>query len=163
MAEARRRVVAVLGYSRGRSARLHPVCAARVASAESLAHGADAVVLSGWSRHRSVEAEAELMRAAWRGPEVRLLCDGEAGSTADNARNVATLAAALGTEELVAVTSWWHRPRTLVLLRAALRGRGIAVSVVSVPGPRLPVLHLLRELGALALLPLQLRRARADA
>jgi uncharacterized SAM-binding protein YcdF (DUF218 family) len=151
------RVVAVLGYSGRRRTRLHPVCAERLAYAERLAVGARAIILSGWARRSTLSPEAELMRAAWAGPAVRLICDPEARSTADNAVNIAALARALGADELVVVTSPWHRLRVRVLLRAAMRGSGIRLSVAGAGGACAPVL-LARELACLVLLPFQLAR-----
>ncbi len=156
------RIVAVLGYSSRRSRALHPVCADRLAHGQHVAEGASAVVLSGWTRRPTVRTEAELMRAAWAGPDVPLICDRDARTTADNAANVAALACALGADELVVVTSWWHRPRAKILLRVALRGRGVRVSVTAPRGSVPPVL-LARELACLALLPLHVRRARRPA
>jgi uncharacterized SAM-binding protein YcdF (DUF218 family) len=145
------RVVAVLGYSHRRNGELHSICADRLAHAQRLAKGADAVVLTGLS-------EAELMRSAWTGPNVPLVCDREARSTADNAANVAAAARELGAQELVVITSPWHRARARILVGAALRGSGIRFSIETAEGPR-PRRLLARELACLALLPLQLRRA----
>lgn len=153
------RVVAVLGYSGGRGAHLHPICAERVAHARPLSEGASAVILSGWARRSRLPPEAELMRAAWSEPTVRLISDTQARSTSDNAQNIAAAARALGAEELVVVTSPWHRARVRVLLRAATRGSGIRISVVAAGRSRPPLL-LARELVCLALLPIQLARLR---
>jgi uncharacterized SAM-binding protein YcdF (DUF218 family) len=146
------RLVAVFGYSRRRTGRLHGICADRLAYAQENAQGARAVVFSGWS-------EAEPMRAAWTGPDVQLICDALARSTADNAANVAALARELRAEELVVVTSPWHRTRARILVGAALRESGIRFSVEAAEGPR-PSWLFARELVCLAFLPLQLRRAR---
>jgi uncharacterized SAM-binding protein YcdF (DUF218 family) len=146
------RVVAVLGYSRRRDKELHRICVERLTHAQGLAADAKAVVLSG-------TPEAELMRAAWAGPDVELICDPESRSTAQNARNVAAAARALGARELVVVTSRWHRTRVRLLLKAALRGSGVRLSVEAPHGPRPPLL-LARELVCLALLPFQLTRTR---
>ncbi len=81
--------MAVLGYSRRRGDGLHPICAARLEAAERVADGAVAVLLSGWARRPTSRSEAELMAAAWAGPEVPLLADGDARSTLGNARAVA--------------------------------------------------------------------------
>ncbi len=151
------RVVAVLGYSGGRAAHLHPICAERLAHAEQLAVGADAVIFSGWARRSRPSPEAELMRAAWTGPAVRLISDPQARSTSENALNIAAAAHALGADELVVVTSPWHRARVRVLLRAATRGSGIRLSVAAAGHSRPPLL-LARELVCLALLPFQLFR-----
>jgi uncharacterized SAM-binding protein YcdF (DUF218 family) len=145
------RVVAVVGYSRRRDSALHPVCSDRLVRAQSLTDGASAVILSG-------RREAELMRAAWRGPDVLLLCDADARTTAANAANVAARARELGADELIVVTSRWHRARVRLLMRTALRGTGVKLSVVGTNG-RAPTLALARELACLALLPLQLPRA----
>jgi uncharacterized SAM-binding protein YcdF (DUF218 family) len=142
------RVVAVLGYSRRGDSELHPVCADRVAHAQRLAVARGTVILSG---------EADLMRSAWSGPNVVLICDPDARSTVDNAANVAEVARRLGARELVVVTSRWHRARTKILLRAALRKSGIRVSVESADGAR-PLRLRARELACLALLPFQLAR-----
>ena len=123
------RLVAVFGYSRRRTGRLHGICADRLAYAQENAQGARAVVFSGWS-------EAEPMRAAWTGHDVQLICDAQARSTADNAANVAALARELRAEELVVVTSPWHRTRARILVGAALRGSGIRFSVEAAEGPR---------------------------
>lgn len=145
-----RRVVAVLGYSRRRDRGLHRICAERLAHAQGLAGGARAVVLSG-------TPEAELMRAAWSGPEVELICDPDSRSTAQNAANVAAAARALGAEELIVVTSRWHRARVRLLLAWALRDSGISLTVEAPAGAR-PPLMLARELACFALLPFQLTR-----
>jgi uncharacterized SAM-binding protein YcdF (DUF218 family) len=142
------RLVAVLGYSRRGDTELHPVCAERVAHAQRLAVDRGTVILSG---------EAELMRAAWAGPDVLLICDTEARSTVDNAANVAEVARRLGARELVVVTSRWHRARTTILLRAALRKSGIRLSVETADAAR-PLRLRVRELACLALLPFQLAR-----
>lgn len=143
-------LIAVLGYSRRRDRDLHPVCAHRLAHAQSLASPAATVILSG---------EAELMRGAWAGPDVVLVCDSDARSTADNARNVAAAARELGAKELVVVTSRWHRLRAGILFKAALRGSGIRLRIATTPGPR-PFPLIVREWACLALLPFQLARLR---
>lgn len=140
-------VIAVLGYSR-RAAHtdLHPVCAARLAHAQTLASPEATVILSG---------EAELMQAAWTGPDVVLVCDPDSRSTSDNARNVAAAARELGATEVVLVTSRWHGLRAGILLRAALRGSGIRLRLATANGRPPPALAV-RELVCLALLPFQL-------
>jgi uncharacterized SAM-binding protein YcdF (DUF218 family) len=148
----------VLGYSGWRDASLHPVCAARLELAERMAEGADAVLLSGWARRRGRDTEAALMRSAWRGPDVLLLADDDARTTVGNAQAVARAARALGADEVVVVTSSWHRLRARLLLRAAL-GPDVTIELVSPEHARRPLL-LGRELGCLALLPLQLRAVR---
>ena len=152
------RLVAVLGYSGWWHRSLHPVCAARLRAAERAAEGADAVLFSGWARLPGRETEAALMLAAWRGPAVPLLADKDARTTVGNARAVAAAARELGADEVVVVTSSWHRLRARLLLRAAL-APGIKLELVSPAPVRLPLL-LGREAMCLALLPLQLRAVR---
>lgn len=153
------RVVAVLGYSGRDTSRLHPICASRLARAQELAADGETVILSGWARHPEGTSEAELMRSAWSAPEVVLVSDRTAGTTAGNAVNVAAAAEALGATELVVVTSRWHRPRAGILFRAALRGRPIRLRVESAPGPSPPVV-VAREAVCLAFVPFQIVRAR---
>ena len=154
-----RLVVAVLGYSRRRDSALNPVCAERLEYAQRRADGARAVVLSGWARRRKAIPESELMREAWAGPNVPLVCDPDAGSTAANAANVAAAAEALGADELLVVTSSWHRRRARLLLRAAVRDRGLRLVVEGAPGGWHPLV-LAREVACYLLLPLQFPRAR---
>jgi uncharacterized SAM-binding protein YcdF (DUF218 family) len=150
-------IVVVLGYSERRSEGLHPICAARVEAAAGLAHGDRTVVLSGWSRRPGRAAEAELMRQAWAACPKAVICDEEARVTAETAAYVAALAKSLGVREVVAVTSWWHRPRTALLFRSLLPD--VRVEVVGARTPWSAKL-LLRELGALPLVPFQLALAR---
>jgi uncharacterized SAM-binding protein YcdF (DUF218 family) len=142
------RVVAVLGYSGRRGSTLHPICARRLAHAEGLAHEADAIVLSGWARRGATSGEAELMHAAWQGPETQIVCDTNARNTAENVLAVARVARELGAKEVVLVTSRWHARRTRLLARAALRGTGIEVQTSS-PDDSPPMRHRVRELAAL--------------
>ncbi len=147
------RVVAVLGYSGRGTNGLDPVCVARLRHAEGLA--TDALVLSG--RARGNAGEAHLMRAAWQGPDVPIVSETTARSTAENAAEVAAVARRLGADEVVVVTSSWHARRAGLLVRAALRGSGIVVKTSSPPGP--PSARLLaREAGCMAALPYHLLR-----
>lgn len=142
------KLVAVLGYSSGRAPGLHAVCRRRLEHAESLADDSCTVVLSG---------EADLMREAWNGPAVELVSDPRARNTAGNAAGVAAVARELGATEVVVVTSRWHAPRAVLLVRAALRGTGIAVTAA--PSPDSPgVRQLLRELACFVGVPFQALR-----
>jgi hypothetical protein len=141
------RVVAVLGYSTRRGGELHPVCLARLRAAERVAGGAAAVVLSGWSRRPHHPSEAELMRHAWRGPDVPLVVDGDARTTVGNVRAVARTARELGADEVVLVTSSWHARRARLLARAAL-GPAVALTVAA-PEPTRPLRLVARELACL--------------
>lgn len=133
------RLVAVLGYSVRRAEGLHAVCAARLERAYREAEGADAVILSGWSRRRGRLAEAELMRQAWPPSSASVLCDPAARTTAENAARVVRLARAVGAAEIRVVTSWWHAPRAWVFFRAQLRGAEIRVSVATAGRPAMTV------------------------
>ena len=154
-----KRLVAVLGYSARGIEGLHPLCLVRLRHAEQLADGAEAVVLSGWSRHGAGFGEAELMRDAWQGGDVRLVCDPTARNTMQNAAGIAAIARELGVDEVVVVTSQWHAPRAGVLVRASLGDADIVVSTSSPRGSHHPWL-LARELVCLAALPYQRRRVR---
>ena len=155
------RVVAVFGYSGRREGGLHPICLRRLRHAERLSAGADAVVFSGWARHPNSGSEAELMRKAWSGSKVPLVCDTTARSTAENAAAVARTLHELEADEVVVVTSWWHQLRARVLVRVALRDASIAVQASSPPGAAPPTL-LVRELACLLALPLQMLLLRRE-
>lgn len=154
------RLVVVLGFSDGSREELHPVCAARLEQAARLADRGDEVVLTGWARRGGRRPEAELMRAAWPGPEREFTLDTEARITAENAAYAAAHALERGAREVVVVTSSWHRLRTRILFRSLLPG--VQVSVVGVRDPRTPRL-LAREVAIFALVPLQLVVARRRA
>jgi uncharacterized SAM-binding protein YcdF (DUF218 family) len=153
------KLLVVLGYSAGRRDGLHPVCAARLELAARVADGADAVVLTGWARRDGALPEAELMRRAWEGPRERVICDTESRITAENAARVAALVRELGAREVVVVTSWWHRVRAALVFRLLLRETGARVRVVAAGRPW-SLRLVLRELACLALVPVQVRRAR---
>lgn len=139
------RLIAVLGYSAGRETGIHAVCARRLAHAQSLVDGACAVLLSG---------EADLMREAWTGAAAELHSDPHARNTAGNAAGIAAVAKEIGATDVVVVTSRWHTPRAVMLLRAALKGTGIGITTA--PAPDSPgVRVLLRELACFAAAPFQ--------
>jgi hypothetical protein len=151
------RLVAVLGYSSRRANGLHELCAERLRHAEQVVTGTDAVLLSGWGR-RGNAAEAELMRAEWKGEQVRLIGDETARSTAENAVSIAETAGRLKSTEVTVVTSRWHARRARMLVCAALPG--VAVRMSS-PAGRPPLSSLARELVCFVALPYQLVRLRA--
>ena len=140
------RLVAVLGYSTRRGDELHPIALDRLRAAERVAaDGADHVLLSGWSRRAHRLPEAELMRSAWAGPDVPLLVDGDARTTAGNARAVAGAVRETGATEVVVVTSSWHARRARHLVRAALPPH-VALRVAT-PGRTRPPRLIARELA----------------
>jgi DUF218 domain len=145
------RLVAVLGYSDGVAAELHPVCAARLARAESEATTDDVVLFSGWARRGLPKAEADLMASSWTAPIRRKLVDRGARTTLGNAIGVARAARTLGVDEVVLVTSRRHARRAVLLLRASLRGSGMSTRVVAAGEPDAP--GGLREVAAWAIAP----------
>jgi len=151
------RLVAVLGYSDRKTHGLHPICIERLRHAETLVARTDVVLLSGWGRRQSATPEAELMRSAWQGPEVRLITDETARNTRQNAWSVATTAHRLAATEVTVVTSWWHAFRARTLIRAALPDASIRSSS---PRGRAPLTLLARELICLVAVPYQARRLR---
>jgi uncharacterized SAM-binding protein YcdF (DUF218 family) len=147
----------VLGYSDRKTRALHPICVERLRHAETIVTRNDVVLLSGWGRRGVATPEAELMRSAWRGPDVPLITDETARNTSQNAGSVATTARRLGAAEVTVVTSWWHAFRARTLIRAALPN---AVIRSSSPRGRAPLALLARELVCLAAVPYQVRRLR---
>ena len=156
------RLVAVLGYSHGRSDSLHEICAARLRRAEHEVRDGDVVLLSGWSRGRQAVSEAELMARSWSGPSSRLVLDRSARSTLGNAVATARSARELGAAEIVLVTSSWHGRRARSLLRAALDGSEAAVSVALADG-RASFRHRAREAVCWLGVPVQRAVARRRA
>lgn len=152
-----RRVIAVLGYSTGGRAELHPICAARLALAAELATADDVVVLSGWARDGGDDSEAALMAAAWSGSAAEVVVDPVARTTVENAHHAVNDVLRVGAREVVVVTSSWHAPRARAAFRWLLRFTGVRVRSASPPGRS--ACAALRELPLWALLPLQLSRA----
>jgi uncharacterized SAM-binding protein YcdF (DUF218 family) len=123
------RLVAVLGYSSGRTQGLHEICSDRLRRAEREARADDVVLLSGWARRSRSASEAELMARSWRGRASRLVLDRTARTTLGNVVGAARAARSLSADEVVLVTSSWHGARAATLLRAALEGTGSSVSL----------------------------------
>lgn len=146
------RLVAVLGYSDGRTSSLHPICAARLERAEGEARPGDAVLLSGWARRKSASPEADLMARAWTTPAQRVILDRNARSTVGNAVGVARAAQRVGASEVVLVTSSWHGRRARALARAALFRSPTKVTLATTDEPA-TVTARLRELACWTLLP----------
>lgn len=146
------RLVAVLGYSDGRRDGLHPICAARLERAASVAEPHDVVLLSGWARRGASAAEAELMARSWTSPARRVLLDRGASTTAGNATGIARIARALGVDEVILVTSSWHGRRARALARAALAGTGARLELVTTDEPAKPAARA-RELVCWSVVP----------
>jgi uncharacterized SAM-binding protein YcdF (DUF218 family) len=150
----RPRVVVVLGYSDGGRGELHPVCAARLERAAEIATAEDVVVLSGWARVSGTHAEADLMRAAWRGPAREVVVDPDARTTVENLANALNDVLRVGAREVVVVTSSWHALRAKTALRWLLRHTGVRVRSTAPPGRSRRAA--LREVALWPLLPFQL-------
>jgi hypothetical protein len=149
------RVVLVLGYSPRRPNGLHPVCAARVEHATAVVGEGDVVVLSG------TDGEVELMGGAWARAHVEPRRD-PARRTADSAVAAVRLAEEIGADEVVVVTSWWHRPRAELMVRSELRRRGVRVTGSGARGPW-SAFHIAREAVCYPLVPVHLALARRRA
>ena len=107
---------------------LTPETFGRLRRAEDLARrgAVRAVILSGWNGPAACgRTEAEQMLRAWSGPDVPLICDEAARTTAENALCAAAIIGALGeVREVVVVASWANAPRLRLAFRAALRPHG---------------------------------------
>ena len=150
-----RRAVVVLGHGyaeHGGARRISSRCVQLVREAEKIA--ADVVVFSGWS-------EAEQMRDAWRGPEVELVVEPTATSTAENASRTLPLLLARGVDEVVVVCAPPHVLRTALFFHALYRRHGVHVRLHMARLPPTPR-AIAWELAALPLVPVQLRIARAE-
>jgi uncharacterized SAM-binding protein YcdF (DUF218 family) len=147
------RAVVVLGH--GRAGRISVRCLRLVAEAELVAaRGTDLVVFSGWS-------EAEQMRDAWLGPDVELVVEPTARSTAENASRTLPLLLERGVTDVVVVCAPPHLVRTALFFRTLYRPRGIHVRLhMARLRPTPPAIAW--EIVALPLVPVQLRIARAE-
>jgi uncharacterized SAM-binding protein YcdF (DUF218 family) len=137
-------------------------CLRLVREAEQLAGRAevDLVVFSGWSPTGG-PSEAEQMRDAWRGPEVELVVEPTAASTAENAARTLPLLLAREVGSAVVVCAPPHFFRTRLLFQRLYGGSGVEVSFrVARLAPTLRAVAW--ELAALPFLPLQLHSARAE-
>ena len=119
---------------------LTPEAIGRLRRAEALAResAVRAVILSGWNGpggHGLSEAE-QLMRA-WAGPDVPLVLDEAARSTAENALCTAAIIGALGeVRDVIVVASWGNAVRLRLAFRAALRPQGLRPRLSTVWGVR---------------------------
>jgi hypothetical protein len=149
------RLVLVLGYSPRRPTGLHPVCAARLEHAAGIAADGDIVVLSG------TDGEVELMDGAWSDAPPTLRRD-QAQRTADSAVAAVRIVEEVGADEVVVVTSWWHRPRAELMLRRVLRSRPVRVAGSGAGGPW-SLYNVAREAVCFPLVPVHLALARRRA
>lgn len=114
-----------------------------------------AILISGgnlpWSTEAEPEAEAiRKLLVGWGVPEDAILTEGRSRTTAENAREVASLWPTLGFSSSLLVTSGFHMPRALATFRkAGLPVTPAATDVRAVDGP-FQVLDLLPDAGSLA-------------
>jgi uncharacterized SAM-binding protein YcdF (DUF218 family) len=112
----------------------------RLRRAEEIARqaGVRAVILSGWNGSSAHgRSEAEQMMRAWAGPDVPIVLDEAARSTAENALCTAAIIGALGeVRDVIVVASWGNALRLRFAFRAALRTRGLRPRVSTVWGIR---------------------------
>jgi uncharacterized SAM-binding protein YcdF (DUF218 family) len=137
-------------------------CLRLVREAERLARstGADVVVFSGWSSTGGV-SEAEQMRDAWGGPDVDLVVEPTARSTAENAARTLPLLLERAVGEVLVVCAPSHLVRARLLFSTIYRGSGLDVAFrVARQAPT--VRSIGWELAAFPFLPAQVVAARAE-
>jgi uncharacterized SAM-binding protein YcdF (DUF218 family) len=157
--------IVVLGngsFGRDRVYRIGRRCHALVREAERLAAALPArtVVFSGWSPNGG-PAEAEQMRAAWRGADVELVVEPTATLTAENAARTLPLLLERGIERAVVVCAPLHLYRTRFFFSRLYGSFGVetefrAARIAPTPSA------LAWELVALTVCRAQLRAARAE-
>jgi uncharacterized SAM-binding protein YcdF (DUF218 family) len=161
-----RTAIVVPGHAalrRDGSYRISGRCRQLVAGAERLAElvPADVVVFSGWSPVGG-PTEAEQMRDIWQGPDIELVLEPTARTTAENAVRTLPLLVERGIERAVVVCAPLHLVRARYFFRRLYEEAGIVteLSVVRVvPSPS----ALVWELAAMPVRRRQLRAVRAEA
>lgn len=115
--------------------------------------GAGLVVFTG-------RGEAEHMRSLWTGPDVELIVDETATTTAENAAHTLPMLSAHGVREAIVVCAPAHALRARWIFRRIYESRGIRVRMR--PAPRvLPTpAALVYELGAATIARRQVREHR---
>lgn len=155
----------VLGSSRRNRAgsyRISRTCARVVAHAALLAERShpQIVVFSGWAPDGR-EPEAEQMRALWRGPEVELVLEPTASTTAENAARTLPLLLERGIDHATVVSAPLHLYRVRWFFRPLFSKHGIRTSFEApfvLPSPSAFVW----ELGALTVRSRQRRAAEEE-
>jgi uncharacterized SAM-binding protein YcdF (DUF218 family) len=157
--------IVALGSSRAAgtgSYRISPACRRVVAEAGRLARQLRprAVVFTGWSPDGRI-SEAEQMRALWHGPEVELVVEPTASSTAENAARALPLLRERGIQRAVIVCTPLHLYRARWFFQRLFHAHGIETTfrvarVVPTPGAAI------WELAALSVRSRQLRAARRE-
>src|SRR5215210_8637229 len=155
----------VLGSSRRDLAGAYGIsraCRLVVAHASRLAEGLDPrlVVFSGWAPNGG-PSEAEQMQAIWRGPDLEVLLEPTASTTAENAARTLPLLREHGFEQATVVCTPLHLYRARWFFRRLYAAQGIRTSFEVprlVPTPS----ALIWELGALTVRSRQLRQAEQE-
>lgn len=118
------------------------------------------VAFTGWSSSGG-PSEAEQMRDAWRGPDVELVVEPTARTTAQNASRTLPLLIARGIGTAVVVCTPAHLLRVRLVFDPLYRWKGVSVSY-DVVHVRPSLAALAWELGALPFIPFQLIAARTE-
>ncbi|HEY1366978.1 MAG TPA: YdcF family protein [Gaiellaceae bacterium] len=157
--------IVVLGHGRldrDGEYRISERCRRLVEEAEALARSDEArvVVFTGWSPLGG-RSEAEQMRDAWRGPDVELVVESTAATTAENAVRTLPLLRERGVDHAVVVCAPQHLARARYFFGRLYRDRGVTTSFCAA-AVRPSVRAGLWELGANAVRRFELRAARAE-
>ncbi|MFL5937331.1 MAG: YdcF family protein [Gaiellaceae bacterium] len=118
------------------------------------------VVFTGWAR-RGGMTEAEQMHEGWRGPDVELVLEATASSTAENAARTLPLLLERSVKRALVVCAPLHRYRTRFFFTRLYGAYGIEVEL-RVARTRRSVGALLWEVGAATACRRQLRAAKAE-
>jgi uncharacterized SAM-binding protein YcdF (DUF218 family) len=155
----------VLGSSRRDGAgayRISRACRRVVGRAAQLAERIDPriVIFSGWAPNGGA-SEAEQMKALWRGPEVELVLEPTASTTAENAARTLPLLLEHQIEHATVVCTPLHVYRARWFFRRLFAAQGIGTSFEAprvLPTPS----AFIWELGALTVRSRQLREAEEE-
>jgi uncharacterized SAM-binding protein YcdF (DUF218 family) len=158
-------VLIVLGGSRrarSGSYSISRACRRAVAHAGRLAasRAPHAVVFSGWAPDGGTP-EAEQMRALWQGPDVELVLEPTASTTAENAARTLPLVTERGIHHAVVVCTPLHLYRARWFFRRLYSVRGIQTAFAAPPTVPTPS-ALVWELGALTVRSRQLYAAEEE-
>jgi uncharacterized SAM-binding protein YcdF (DUF218 family) len=143
--------------SRGGGYSISRACRRAVGHAERYAwrRVPQVVVFSGWAPDGALP-EAEQMRATWRGPQVELVVEPTASTTAENAARTLPFVARRGLPEAVVVCLPLHLYRARWFFRRLYEPRRIRTTFTT--PPTMPTLSaVVWELGALTVRSRQLR------
>jgi uncharacterized SAM-binding protein YcdF (DUF218 family) len=120
----------------------------------------DVVVFTGWARRGGL-TEAEQMHSAWGGPEVELVLEPTASSTAENAARTLPLLLERSVKRALVVCAPLHRYRTKFFFTRLYGVYGIDVEL-RLARTRRSVDALLWEVAAATVCTRQLRAAKAE-